>query len=76
MKVKNIFSLKLCGYLCMHGFPIKGVRPNAKYPNKSVYIFEDTDKLEECIKSYVNNNCAKEKDNGTNNKNDKSASQW
>lgn len=55
MKVKNIFSLKLCGYLCICGFPVKGVRPNAKYPNKSVYVFEDTERLNECIKSYDKN---------------------
>ena len=61
MNVKYIFSLKLCGYLCMCGFPIKGVRPNAKYPNKSVYVFEDTERLNNCIKSYDKNNCSKEK---------------
>lgn len=65
MEVKNIFSLKLCGYLCICGFPVKGVRPNAKYPNKSVYVFENTDRLNECIKSYnkEKNYCSKEKKN-------------
>ena len=55
MNTINIYSLKLCGYLCVSGYPIKGVRPNAKCPNKSVYIFEDTPKLRECLLLYDKN---------------------
>lgn len=60
MEVKYVFSLKLCGFLCMHGFPIKGVKPNRKLPNKSVYIFENTERLNDCIKLYNESNSAKE----------------
>ena len=52
MNTINIYSLKLCGYLCVSGFPVKGVRPNSKCQNKSVYIFEDTPKLRECLSYY------------------------
>ena len=63
MNVQYIFSLKLCGYLCLMGFPVKGVRSNAKVPNKSVYIFERTPRLDECIKQYDKDKCTKEKIN-------------
>lgn len=52
MNVIYIYSLKLCGYLCVSGFPVKGVRPNSKCQNKSVYIFEDTPRLRECLSHY------------------------
>lgn len=61
MKVKYVFSLKLCGFLCMHGFPVKKVIPNLKVPNKSVYIFENTERLNDCIKIYNESYNTKEK---------------
>lgn len=60
MEVKYVFSLKLCGFLCSHGFPIKKVIPNRKVPNKSVYIFENTERLNDCIKKYNESNNTKE----------------
>ena len=47
-----VYSLKLCGFLCVSGFPVKGVRPNPKCRNKSVYVFEDTPRLRECLSLY------------------------
>lgn len=63
MNAKYIFSLKLCGFLCMNGIPVKGVRPNAKVKNKDVYVFEESERLEELILEYQKKYCTKEKSN-------------
>lgn len=63
MDIKYVFSLKLCGFLCLNGFPVKGVKPNLKMPNKSVYVFENTKRLNDCIELYNENYSAKEKKN-------------
>ena len=60
MEPKYVFSLKLCCFLCSNGFPIKKVIPNRKLPNKSVYVFENTDRLNDCIKLYNESNNTKE----------------
>lgn len=44
-----------------NGCPIKGVRPNAKVPNKDVYVFESCELVEKLIKEYQKNNSTKEK---------------
>lgn len=36
----------------MNGFPIKGMHPNAKNLKKDIYIFEDSEALNEKIKQY------------------------
>lgn len=36
----------------MNGCPIKGMHPNAKNNKKDIYIFEETEKLNELIKMY------------------------
>lgn len=49
---KQIFSLKLAGYLMMNGFPIKRIHHNLKIKNKDVYLFEDTSELMQAILKY------------------------
>lgn len=49
---KQIFSLRLAGYLMMNGFPIKRVHHNLKVKNKDVYLFEDTPELEKSMLKY------------------------
>ena len=51
-KYKQIFSLKLAGYLMMNGFPIKRIHHNLKIKNKDVYLFEDTPELMQIILKY------------------------
>ena len=49
---KQIFSLKLAGYLMMNGFPIRRVHHNLKVKNKDVYLFEDTKELMQAMLKY------------------------
>lgn len=49
---KQIFSLKLAGYLMMNGFPIKRIHHNLKVKNKDVYLFEDTSELMQAMLKY------------------------
>lgn len=49
---KQIFSLRLAGYLMFNGFPIKRIHHNLKVKNKDVYLFEDTPELEEAMLKY------------------------
>lgn len=49
---KQIFSLKLAGYLMMNGFPIKRIHHNLKVKNKDVYLFEDTLELTQAMLRY------------------------
>ena len=49
---KQIFSLKLAGYLMMNGFPIKRIHHNLKVKNKDVYLFEDTSELTQGMLRY------------------------
>lgn len=49
---KQIFSLRLAGYLMLNGFPIKRIHHNLKIKNKDVYLFEDTPELEEAVLKY------------------------
>lgn len=49
---KQIFSLRLAGYLMMNGFPIKRIHHNLKVKNKDVYLFEDTFELTQAMLRY------------------------
>ena len=49
---KQIFSLRLAGYLMMNGFQIKRIHHNLKTKNKDVYLFEDTSELMQAIMKY------------------------
>lgn len=62
-KFKYIFSLKLAGYLMMRGHRIMRINHNLNIPNKDVYVFIDTQKLEKDMWEYSNKN-SKEKYHG------------
>ena len=51
-KYKCIYSLKLAGYLMMHGFPVKRVEKNLDRPKWDVYLFEPSEEIEEAIEFY------------------------
>ena len=53
-KYEYVKSLKLAGYLMMHGFRILRVEQNIKIKDKDVYVFEQSDKLSDCIFEYIN----------------------
>lgn len=58
---KQIFSLRLAGYLMFNGFRIKRIHHNLKKMNKDVYLFEDTPELEKAMLEY--NELKRTKDN-------------
>lgn len=49
---KQIFSLRLAGFLMLNGFPIKRIHHNLKVKNKDVYLFEDTPELTQAMLEY------------------------
>lgn len=49
---KQIFSLRLAGYLMFNGFRIRRIHHNLKVKNKDVYLFDDTPELEEAMLKY------------------------
>lgn len=53
-KYEYVKSLRLAGYLMMHGFRILRVEQNIKIKDKDVYVFEQSDKLSDCIFKYIN----------------------
>lgn len=72
-KYEYVKSLKLAGYLMMNGFRILRINHNLKVKGKDVYIFEQSDKLSDCIFDYINKR-TKEKNYGINKQNSKSDS--
>ena len=58
---KQIFSLRLAGYLMMHGFRIRRIHHNLKEINKDVYLFDDIPELENAMFEYKRLKQTKEK---------------
>lgn len=58
---KQIFSLRLAGFIMMNGIPIKRIHHNLKFKNKDVYLFEDTQELSQAILKYKTLKQTKEK---------------
>lgn len=54
LKYEYIKSLKLAGFLMQNGFRILRVEPNSKFKEKDVYVFEQSNKLSDCIFKYIN----------------------
>lgn len=73
-KYKCIYSLKLAGYLMMHGFPVRRVERNLDRPKWDVYLFDKSEEIEEAIEFYkfkkakVNNDGINNEGNRDNNK--------
>lgn len=62
-KYKQIFSLRLAGYLMFNGLRIMRIHHDLKETNKDIYLFEDSDRLSELILEYNNLKSSKEKKN-------------
>lgn len=62
-KYKQIFSLRLAGYLMLNGLRIMRIHHDLKETNKDIYLFEDSDRLSELILEYNNLKSSKEKKN-------------
>lgn len=73
-KYKQIFSLRLAGYLMFNGFRIKRIHHNLKEIDKDVYLFDDTPELEVAMLKYKELKQTKEKNYGINKQNSKSDS--
>ena len=58
---KQIFSLRLAGYLMMNGFRIKRIHHNLKETDKDVYLFDDIPELEKAMLEYKRLKQTKEK---------------
>ena len=60
---KQIFSLRLAGYLMLNGFRIRRIHHNLKETDKDVYLFDDTPELEIAMMEYKKLKQTKEKNN-------------
>ena len=58
---KQIFSLRLAGFLMYNGFRIKRIHHNLKESDKDVYLFDDIPELENAILEYKKLKQTKEK---------------
>lgn len=68
MEIKNEYvrSLRLAGYLMQKGFRLLRVEPNKKTEGLDVYVFEQSDKLSNCILEYISKNTKGNKKDGNN----------
>lgn len=48
----KVFSLKLANLLCNDGFKVVNIEPNRQKPWLNVYLFYDSDELQQAIKKY------------------------
>jgi hypothetical protein len=53
-KYEYVKSLRLAGWLMFNGFRILRINHNLKVKGKDVYVFEQSEKLSECIFDYIN----------------------
>lgn len=51
-KYKCIYNMRLAGYLMQHGYPIRKIVPNKHCQKWDVYMFDQSDEIEEIIKFY------------------------
>ena len=65
-KYEYVKSLRLAGWLMYNGFRILRINHNLEVNGKDVYVFEQSEKLSECIFEYINNKSTKEKCYGNN----------
>ncbi len=52
----KIFNQRLAGYLMMQGFRLVTIKPNTKSNRYNVFEFENSDKLNQTIREYKQNN--------------------
>lgn len=53
-KYEYVKSLRLAGWLMLHGFRILRINHNLEVKGKDVYVFEQSKKLSDCIFEYIN----------------------
>lgn len=53
-KYEYVKSLRLAGWLMLHGFRILRINHNLEVKGKDIYVFEQSDKLSDCIFEYIN----------------------
>lgn len=53
-KYEYIKSLRLAGWLMYHGFRILRINHNLDIQGKDVYVFEQSERLSDCIFEYIN----------------------
>ena len=53
-KYEYVKSLRLAGWLMLNGFRILRINHNLEVKGKDVYVFEQSDKLSDCIFEYIN----------------------
>ena len=53
-KYEYVKSLRLAGWLMYHGFRILRINHNLEVRGKDVYVFEQSEKLSDCIFEYIN----------------------
>ena len=69
---KQIFSLRLAGYLMFNGFRIRRIHHNLKEIDKDIYLFDDTHELENAMLEYKKLKQTKENNYGDYKQNSKS----
>lgn len=74
-KYEYVKSLRLAGWLMFNGFRILRINHNLKVQGKDIYVFEQSEKLSDCIFEYINKR-TKEKYYGNNNKRSRSNTNW
>lgn len=63
-KYEYVKSLRLAGWLMLHGFRILRINHNLEIKGKDVYVFEQSDRLSDCIFEYINDKRTKENNYG------------
>jgi hypothetical protein len=53
-KYEYVKSLRLAGWLMYNGFRILRINHNLEVKGKDVYVFEQSEKLSDCIFEYIN----------------------
>lgn len=53
-KYEYVKSLRLAGWLMYHGFRILRINHNLEVKGKDIYVFEQSDRLSDCIFEYIN----------------------
>lgn len=53
-KYEYIKSLRLAGWCMLYGFRILRINHNLEIKGKDVYVFEQSERLSDCILEYIN----------------------
>lgn len=74
-KYEYVKSLRLAGWLMWNGFRILRINHNLDIQGKDVYVFEQSDKLSDCIFKYINRR-TEENNYGNLDKRSRSSLEW